>query len=187
MWPPARPAAAGSDELAAQADYDSLPGSRVGQPPINASTLDELATDVVPGQSFGGLHAVERDLWAGGPLATDVAALAAQAPVAEFLLSRIASVPKPSARVAVDQLSWVVDTALPLSQEQCSHLGLVDVAATERGRRPAFEAIEPLARLVDPDADLDGGRPVRRTRPPRSPPSDRRPPRRTPPSPRRPG
>ena len=52
--------------------------------------------------------------------------------------------------MAVDQLTWVVDEALPVSQEQYSHLGLVDVAATVQAAARAFSAVEPLARLVDP-------------------------------------
>jgi len=52
--------------------------------------------------------------------------------------------------VAVDQLDWVVDVALPVSQEQFSHLGLVDIAATESAARLSFATIQPLARLVDP-------------------------------------
>jgi iron uptake system component EfeO len=144
-------AAAESDELAAQADYDSfrdLDNSSDGS--INASSLDELETDVVPGETFGGLHAVERDLWSGGPAAADVAGLTAQAPVAEFVLSRLRLGPEAVGTVAVDQLTWVVDTALTTSQEPVSHLGLVDVDATEAAAARAFAAVEPLAQLVDP-------------------------------------
>ncbi len=143
--------AAESDEVAAQADFDAF---RVLETDnynsINASTLDELETDVVPGETFGGLHAVERDLWAGGPAATDVAGLAAQAPVAQFLLSRMRLGPEAVGSEAVGELNWVVDTALTRSQEPVSHLGLVDVDATEAAAAQAFGDIEPLARLVDP-------------------------------------
>ncbi len=140
-----------SDELAAQADYDSFRDLDAGSDgSINASSLDELQTDVVPGETFGGLHAVERDLWTAQPAAADVAGLVAQAPVAEFVVSRLRLGPEAIGSVAVDQLSWVVDTALPSSQEPVSHLGLVDVDATEAAAARAFAAIEPLARLVDP-------------------------------------
>ena len=155
--------AAESDELSAQADYDTFRDLDTGTASsINASTLDELETEVVPGETFGGLHAVERDLWAGGPAVSDAAGLAAQAPVAEFLLTRMHLGPEAIASVAVDQLTWVVDTALPSSQEPVSHLGLVDVDATEAAAAAAFGAVETLAQLVDPALDPDGSRPVRR-------------------------
>jgi iron uptake system EfeUOB component EfeO/EfeM len=141
--------AARADELAAQGDYDALRVLETGNT-INASALDELASDVPPGQSFGGLHAVERDLWSGGPTGVDVADLEAQAPVAQFLLSRERLGPEAIGSTAVDQLDWVADTALPVSQEQVSHLGLVDVAATVASARQAFGDLAPLARLVDP-------------------------------------
>jgi len=142
-------ATARSDELAAQGHYDAIRALESGNS-VNASTLDELETDLLPGQSFGGLHAIERDLWATGPLATDMAALAGQAPVAQFLLSREHLGPEAIGIVAVDQLSWVAGTALPSSQEHTSHLGLIDVVATEQAAERAFRIIEPLAHAVDP-------------------------------------
>ena len=142
-------AAAQTDELDAQADYDAFRDLERGNS-INASTLDELDTDVVPGESFGGLHAVERDLWSGGPAAADVAALAAQAPVAEYLLSHLRLGPEAVGTVAVDQLTWVADTAFPFSQEHSSHLGLVDVDATIEAAAQSFDDVAPLGRLVAP-------------------------------------
>ena len=56
-------AAAQADELGAQAEFDQFREVAAGSNPINASTIDELAADVGPGQTFGGLHAVEKDLW----------------------------------------------------------------------------------------------------------------------------
>ncbi len=141
--------AARSDELAAQADYDAFRALESSNA-VNGSTLDELSTDVGALESFGGLHAVERDLWTVGPLAADVSGLAAQAPVAQFLLGRERLGPEAVGLVAVDQLNWVVDTALPVSQEQYAHLGLVDVAATEQAAHRTFSDIQPLAGLVDP-------------------------------------
>ena len=142
------------DEVAAQGDYDALRALDSGNS-INASTLDELDTDVPAGQSFGGLHAVERDLWAGGPWAADVAALVGQAPVAQFLLSRERLGPEAIGQVAIDQLDWVVDTALPQSQEHVSHLGLVDVSAAVGSARRSFQDVQPLAQLVDPRSTVD--------------------------------
>lgn len=142
-------AAARTDELAAQAAFDGFRVLESGNA-VNGSSLDEVPTDVAALESFGGLHAVERDLWMSGPLVTDVSALAGQAPVAQFLLGREHLGPEAVGLVAVDQLTWVVDTALAASQEQYSHRGLVDVAATELAAHHSFTDIEPLARLVDP-------------------------------------
>ena len=149
--------AARSAELSAQADYDAFRVLESGNT-VNASTLDELAGDVGPHESFGGLHAVERDLWTSGPLVADVAALGGQAPVAQYLLSRERVGPEAIAVVAVSQLNWVVDAALSHTQEQYSHLGLVDVAATEAAAHRSFSLIEPLGRLVAPrlTATVDG-------------------------------
>jgi len=141
--------AARTDELAAQAAYDGFRDLQESNP-INASSLDELPGDVVPGESFGGLHAVERDLWTSGPLTTDVAALAAQAPAVPLLLGREHLGPEAIASVAVDQLTWADDQALPVDQEPYSHLGLVDVDATVQAAATTFAAVAPLAELVDP-------------------------------------
>jgi len=138
-----------SDELAAQAAFDAFRVLEAGNA-VNGATLDERSTDVGAQQSFGGLHAVEQDLWASGPLAADVSALAGQAPVAQFLLGRERLGPEAIGVVAVDQLNWVADDALPVGQEQYSHLGLVDVAATEQAAHRTFADILPLARLVVP-------------------------------------
>jgi hypothetical protein len=142
-------AAAQGDDLAAQAAFDGFRVLEAGNA-VNGSSIDELSTDVGALESFGGLHAVERDLWTSGPLAVDVAALAGQAPVAQFLLGRVRLGPEAVGLVAVGQLNWVVDTALPVSQEQYAHRGLVDVAATEQAAHRSFNDIQPLARLVDP-------------------------------------
>ncbi len=142
-------AAGRADELVAQADYDVFRVLDTDNS-VNSSSLDELPTDVGSGASFGGLHAVERDLWGSGPWAADVASLAAQAPVAEFLLGRKRLGPEAIGSVAVDQLDWVADDALPVEQEPYSRLGLVDVAATEQAAHRSFSTVEPLASLVDP-------------------------------------
>ncbi|MGA2836151.1 MAG: hypothetical protein ABSF84_06095 [Acidimicrobiales bacterium] len=138
-----------ADELSAQADYDSFRALETGDA-VNAATLDELSSDVLPEESFGGLHAVERDLWTSGPLAEDVSSLAGQAPVARLLLARERLGPEAIGAVAVDQLDWVVDVALPDNQERYSGLGLVDVDATVEAAQQSFSTIEPLARQVDP-------------------------------------
>jgi len=142
-------AAARSDELTAQAQFDGFRDLEIGNQ-VNDASLDELPSDVGPGQTFGGLHAVERDLWTSGPVAADLASLAAQAPVAEFLLSRNRLGPEAIGTVAVDELGWVADDGLGGDVEPFSGLGLVDVDATLGAARNAFGAIERLAQGVDP-------------------------------------
>jgi iron uptake system component EfeO len=146
-------AAARTDELAAQADYDVFRSLADGNP-VNASTLDEEAADLTPGQSFGGLHAVERDLWASGDAAAaaDISGLAAQAPVAQYLVSREQIDPEAIGDIATDELSWVDDVAVPGREELTSHLDDVDIAATVGAAAQAFAAIEPLATDVAPGA-----------------------------------
>ncbi len=138
-----------ADLMAAQSDFDAF-RLLESRNPVNASTLDELATEVVPGESFAGLHAVERDLWSSRNAATDVAGLAAQAPVAQYLLSRDRLDPEAIGTTAVDELSWVNQMALPGREEQFSHLGVVDITATIRAADQAFSAIEPVGRQVAP-------------------------------------
>jgi hypothetical protein len=144
--------AAKSDELAAQSDYDVFRMLETDDS-VNASTLDETITDVLPGQSFGGLHAVERDLWTSGDALSDASGLEAQAPVAEFLLSKVVLPPEAIGTTGVDELSWVNDVAIPGREELYSHLDAVDIAATIAAADQAFEAIEPLARGVAPALD----------------------------------
>jgi iron uptake system component EfeO len=144
--------AARSDELAAQAQFDQF-RQLADRDPINASTLDELASDVAPGQSFGGLHAVERDLWApsGGGVAqagTDASGLVAQAPVAEYLLSKDSPAPEAIGVTGVDDLEWVTGTAVPEREELYSHRDAVDMAAGITAAESAFAAVTPLATLV---------------------------------------
>ena len=141
--------AARAEELAAQADYDTFRALE-GPNPVNAATLDELASEVPEGASFSGLHAVEQDLWTGQPAEADLAGLAAQAPVAQFLLSRDRRNPGTICWVAVAQLGWTADSALASSQERSSHRGLVDVSATVRAAAAAAGVIAPLARQLQP-------------------------------------
>ena len=151
--------AARADELAAQGDYDAFRALETGDS-VNGSTLDELAGDVSGVGSFGGLHAVERDLWAPTPAPgqagalsaalDDTSGLAAQAPVAQYLLSRNALDPEAIGTTAVDELGWVNDVALPGDEELYSHLDTVDIAGTVGAAASAFSAIQPLARMVSP-------------------------------------
>jgi iron uptake system component EfeO len=157
-------AAARTDELAAQAAYDGFRMLEQGNTVI-AAFLDERSTDVAPGQTFTGLHAVEQYLWSGpeGPLAsgTEARALSAegslvvQAPVVRYLLARDALGPEAIGSTAVDELSWIDDVAIPGQEEQYSHLDAVDIAATEVAAQAAFTAIQPLAHLVAPALTAD--------------------------------
>ena len=146
--------AARRDELAAQAQFDQF-RQLAGGDPINASAVDELATQVAPGQSFGGLHAVERDLWAtpGGGVVqalADASGLEAQAPVTEYLLSKDAPAPEVIGTLAVDDLNWLDEQAVTEDQETFSHLDAVDIAAAAGAAGTAYAAIAPLADRVAP-------------------------------------
>ena len=138
-----------TDELAAQADYDRF-RQLEGDNQTTAATLDELATDVGADQSFGGLHAVERDLWSSGDAAADITGLVAQAPVAEYLLAKDVLAPEAIGTTGVDELSWVDDMAIPGREELYSRRDAVDIAATVGAADDAFVAIEPLGHLVAP-------------------------------------
>jgi len=152
-------ATARSDELDAQSAYDGFRLLESGNT-IIGSTLDERSTDIGPGQSFGGLHAVERDLWdapsGAGPSTAlsdalaDSSGLVAQAPVAQYLLSRDSLEPEAIGTTAVDELSWVDDVAVPGNEELYSHLDAVDIAATVGAAQAAFTAVRPLAHLISP-------------------------------------
>jgi iron uptake system EfeUOB component EfeO/EfeM len=156
--------AARTDELAAQAAYDGFRMLEQGNTVI-ASFLDERSTDVAPGQTFAGLHAVERYLWSGpdGPLTSGTGAtaltaegtLVVQAPVIRYLLARDALGPEAIGSTAVDELSWIDDVAVPGQEEQYSRLDAVDIAATEAAAQAAFAAIQPLAHLVAPALTAD--------------------------------
>ena len=149
------PVEARVDELAAQSAYDGFRLLESGNTVI-ASTLDERWTDLVPGQTFAGLHAVERDLWSGeaGGASADtlstVGGLVAQAPVAQYLLSRDSLGPEAIGTTAVDELTWVNDVAVPGQEEVYSHLDAVDIAGTVAAANAAFTALQPLARTVSP-------------------------------------
>ena len=154
-------AAARRDELTAQGHYDRIRLLVAGNA-VNASALDQRVVDVPVGQAPGGLHAVERDLWSAdgaisqtrshplGQALADAGGLTAQAPVAEFLLSRASLDPQAIGTLGVDELGWVNDMALPGREELYSHLDAVDVVATVDAAGQAFAAIQPLGTLVNP-------------------------------------
>ncbi len=143
-------AAARSDELAAQADYDRFRLLEAANS-VNASTLDELASNVGPGQIFGGLHAVERDLWTStGNAPADVAALEGQAPVADYLLSKDDLDPEAIGTTAVAELAWTADWAIPGREELYSRDDAVDIAATVGAAAAAFESVAPLGATAAP-------------------------------------
>ncbi len=153
------PLTARADELDAQSAYDGFRMLETGNTVI-ASTLDERASDVGPGRPLAGLHAVERDLWGGSTDQTqaqavaqalaDTSGLVAQAPVAQYLLSRDALGPEAIGTTAVAELGWVDDVAVPDDEELYSHLDAVDIAATVGAAQSAFSAVQPLARVVSP-------------------------------------
>jgi iron uptake system EfeUOB component EfeO/EfeM len=143
------------DELTAQAAFDRIRILDSGNT-INTSALDGLSTSLAAGQPFGGLHAVEQDLWSGTS-AVDPAAVAdlssglvTQAQVAEFLLAKEVLDPEAIGVAGADELSWVDEMAIPGSEELYSHRDTVDIAATADAADQAFSDIEPLCRMVAP-------------------------------------
>jgi iron uptake system EfeUOB component EfeO/EfeM len=146
-------AAAETDELAAQGDFDRI---RVldSANTINVAALDGLSTGLAAGQPFGGLHAIERDLWTSDPdpgSRADLASgLVTQAQVAEFLLVKQALDPEAIGAAGADELSWVDEVAIPGGEELYSHRDTVDIAATVKASDQAFSAIQPLGRMVAP-------------------------------------
>ena len=152
----ARPEAQ-ADELAAQADYDRFRLLEGGDQ-TTAATLDELDSEVGGHQSFGGLHAVERDLWTSGDAADDITGLVAQAPVAQYLLDKEVLAPEAIGTTAVDELGWVDDMAVPGREELYSRRDAVDITATVSAAHDAFVALRPLGQLVDPSVTASADR-----------------------------
>jgi iron uptake system EfeUOB component EfeO/EfeM len=145
-----------TDELTAQADFDRIRILDTGNT-INMGALDGLSTGLAAGQPFGGLHAVEQDLWSSGTSGTDPGELAdlssglvTQAQVAEFLLAKEVLDPEAIGVAGADELSWVDEMAIPGNEELYSHRDAVDIAATVDAADLAFSDIEPLCRLVAP-------------------------------------
>ncbi len=143
------------DELTAQADFDHIRVLDSGNT-INTSALDGLSTGLAAGQPFGGLHAVEQDLWSGmsgvdpAALADLSSGLVTQAQVAEFLLAKEVLDPEAIGVAGADELSWVDEMAIPGREELYSHRDTVDIAATVDAADQAFSEIEPLCRMVAP-------------------------------------
>lgn len=136
-------------ELAAQGDFDQIREVDAASPQ-NVATLDELPGQVPPGATFGGLHALERDLWASGNPDTDLPSVEAQASVADYLVAKQSLAPTVIAATAVAELGWVVEQAIPGREELYSHHDDVDIAAGVGAAQQAFAAVEPLACSVDP-------------------------------------
>jgi iron uptake system component EfeO len=135
-------------ELAAQSDFDEVRFVDAASPQ-NAASLDALAGQVPPGASFGGLHALERDLWVEGSPATDLSSLMAQAAVARELVAKQSLAPATIVATGVAQLDWVIDAAIAGREELYSHHDAVDIAGGVAGAEQAFAAVEPLACSVE--------------------------------------
>lgn len=142
-------AAARAAELAAQGDFDQIRDVDAASPQ-NVATLDELSGDVPPGATFGGLHALERDLWVSGNPPADLPSVQAQVLVADYLVAKQTLAPETIVTTAVAELGWVSEQAIPGREEQYSHHDDVDIAAGVAAAQQAFGAVEPLACSVDP-------------------------------------
>ena len=144
-------AAARSSELAAQSAFDRLRAADAASPE-NATAVDALSGQVLSGGDFGGLHAVERDLWtdgSAGDASRFLPSLESQVAVTKELMARQSLSPVVITTVAVSELNWVVDVPLAGREEQYSHLDAVDVAGGVAGARDAFAAVAPLACAVE--------------------------------------
>ncbi len=157
LWGVANAARAGRrvdaehDELAAQGDFDAI---RADLAPDSAIAVELDGEPWAIGAApLGGLHAVERDLWAlDEPAAAGRAATALvnSSIIAAYELSRAVLSPAEIVAEAQGQLSFVVDVAIPGREEQSSHLDLVDVAAAVRAAKVALDLCAPLGRIVAP-------------------------------------
>jgi hypothetical protein len=142
-------AAARTEELAAQGRYDAL-RFLVGSTPSAGWEVDGVAGDAPSGQRLTGLHLVEEDLWDGGDAAAAVSQLVGSAPLVEAAFSRLQASPEEIESVAVDELGWVNEVAVPGRAEPYSHLDSVDIAASVDAAHAAFEDLDPLVQMVDP-------------------------------------
>jgi hypothetical protein len=160
-------AAARRTELDAQVDFDALRGDLA---PDSATTVQLDGEPWSLGASpFGGLHRIERDLWARPDLAgarrvaTGLAALSVQT---AYVFSRAVLTPAEMLAEAQAQLEWAVAVPIEGREELYSHHDLADVVAAVAAARTAFALSAPLGRLRSPDAvtacarrfaSLDGG------------------------------
>jgi iron uptake system EfeUOB component EfeO/EfeM len=138
-----------SAELAAQSDFDEVRFVDAASPQ-NAASLDALAGQVPPGATFGGLHAVERDLWLAGNPANDVPSVSVQAAVAREVVAHQSLAPATIVATGVGELDWVIDGAIPGREELYSQRDAVDINGGVTGAEQAFASVEPLACAVDP-------------------------------------
>ncbi len=135
---------------AAQGSFDVLRPVLLGGPASSATYDGQLlAGSKTKGQ---GLHAIERALFQG-PLSDGLAAMPElRAAGPQLVIGLFRTILQPSA-IAVNQvhaLGFLADHVLSSSQERVSHRDLVDVLAIIHAVRGGFNALHPLANLVDP-------------------------------------
>jgi iron uptake system EfeUOB component EfeO/EfeM len=144
-------AAARSDYVAAETEYDSL------RPLVGDTSSTALSLDGLPGgatSSLYGLHLVERDLWAvDGTMGTVGAADAAAhldtlTPTMELALAATEASPEAIVSNAVEELDWLVAYPAAQREEVYSHLDTVDADAAFSAAQAAFRAVEPVARAT---------------------------------------
>ena len=135
-------------ELDAQAAFDQIREVDAASPQ-NVASLDGLAGQVPPGATFGGLHALERDLWTTGSLAADLPSVGIQASVADYVVANQSLAPSTIVATAVAELGWVVEQAIPEREELYSHHDDVDISAGVTAAQQAFSAVRPLACSLD--------------------------------------
>jgi iron uptake system EfeUOB component EfeO/EfeM len=143
-------AAARVDELKTQEAFDQVRPS-LGIGVTTLSPLDALVRDQAPGIAPTGLHAIERALWSGSTKSALIAAedLVGGGPILEFGVSRTILTPSAICGRVDELLSWVVEDVIDSSQEQFSHVDMVDAKTTVLESNQVIGALVTLGRLVD--------------------------------------
>ncbi len=147
--------AARSDELVAQGDFDALRGDLAS---YSATAVELDGERWSEGAArFGGLHAVERDLW-GRHDELRAASLTAHGLVltsldTTYLFLRADLSPAQILGEAEGQLQWA--TAVPVAgrEEEFSHRDLLDVDAAYGAAHTAVELTDRLSLLVAPSTE----------------------------------
>lgn len=132
-----------------------LPGFVVGD---NAGNLDYLidmreSTPVDTKVGWKGFHAIERDLWQGGPITADTKALSSEL-VGNVgkLNATVASLqyrPEDLANGAADLIEEVQNNKITGEEEAFSHIDLVDFAGNVEGAQQAYASLRPGLDKID--------------------------------------
>ncbi len=137
-------------ELRTQAAFDEVRPS-LGIGVTTLTPLDALVSDQSPGIAATGLHAIERQLWAGSLSSSTLAAhnLAQVGPILEIGVFRTILTPSAICGRVDEILSWTVENVIDSSQEQYSHVDMIDARTTLDQANRIIGSLGRLAVLVD--------------------------------------